>query len=47
MDTRCTRRFPRKALDAVASSPEALAANFKREIDRYAKIVKAGNIKLD
>ena len=33
--------------DAVASSPEELAANFKREIARYAKIIKAGNIRLD
>jgi tripartite-type tricarboxylate transporter receptor subunit TctC len=39
--------MPREALDAVASSPEELAANFKREIARYAKIIKAGNIKLD
>jgi tripartite-type tricarboxylate transporter receptor subunit TctC len=39
--------MPREALDPVASSPEELAANFKREIDRYAKIIKAGNIKLD
>jgi tripartite-type tricarboxylate transporter receptor subunit TctC len=39
--------MPREALDAVASSPEELHANFKREIARYAKIIKAGNIKLD
>jgi hypothetical protein len=31
----------------VASSPEELAANFKREVDRYAKIIKAGNINLE
>jgi tripartite-type tricarboxylate transporter receptor subunit TctC len=36
--------MPREALDPVASSPEELAANFKREIARYAKIIKAGNI---
>lgn len=39
--------MPREALDAVASSPEELAANFRREIARYAKIIKAANIKLD
>jgi tripartite-type tricarboxylate transporter receptor subunit TctC len=39
--------MPREALDAVASSPEQLEANFKREIARYAKIIQAGNIKLD
>jgi tripartite-type tricarboxylate transporter receptor subunit TctC len=39
--------MPREALDPVASSPEELAANFKREIDRYAKIIKAGNINLE
>jgi tripartite-type tricarboxylate transporter receptor subunit TctC len=39
--------MPREALDAVASSPEELHANFKREIARYAKIIKAGNIRLE
>jgi tripartite-type tricarboxylate transporter receptor subunit TctC len=39
--------MPREALDAVASSPEELTANFKREIARYAKIIKEGNIKVD
>jgi len=39
--------MPREALDAVASSPEELQANFKREIARYAKILKAGNITID
>ena len=34
----------REALDPVASSPEELHANFEREIARYAKIIKAGNI---
>ena len=34
----------REALDPVASSPDELHANFKREIARYAKIIKAGNI---
>ena len=39
--------MPREALDAVASSPEELTANFKREIARYAKIIKAGDIRAD
>jgi tripartite-type tricarboxylate transporter receptor subunit TctC len=39
--------MPREALDPVASSPEELAANFKREVDRYAKIIRAGNINLE
>jgi tripartite-type tricarboxylate transporter receptor subunit TctC len=39
--------MPREALDPVASSPEELAANFKREVDRYAKIIKAGDIHLE
>jgi tripartite-type tricarboxylate transporter receptor subunit TctC len=34
----------REALDAVVSTPEALSANFRREIARYAKIIKAGKI---
>jgi tripartite-type tricarboxylate transporter receptor subunit TctC len=34
----------REALDPVLSSPEELSANFRREIERYAKIIKAGNI---
>lgn len=37
----------REALDPVASSPEQLQANFKREIERYAKIIKAGNITVE
>jgi tripartite-type tricarboxylate transporter receptor subunit TctC len=37
----------REALDPVASSPEQLDANFKREIARYAKIIKAGNITVE
>ncbi len=39
--------MPREALDPVASSPEELSANFKREIARYARIIKAGNINLE
>lgn len=37
----------REALDPVASSPAELEANFKREIARYAKIIKAGNITVE
>jgi tripartite-type tricarboxylate transporter receptor subunit TctC len=48
LKTKEIREFmPREALDPVASSPEELAANFKREVARYAKIIKAGNIKLE
>src|SRR5688500_12144261 len=39
--------MPREALDPVASSPAELEANFKREIARYAKIIKAGNIHVE
>jgi tripartite-type tricarboxylate transporter receptor subunit TctC len=39
--------MPREALDPVASTPEELGAQFRREIERYAKIIRAGNIKLD
>jgi tripartite-type tricarboxylate transporter receptor subunit TctC len=39
--------MPREALDAVASSPAELEANFRREIARYAKIIKAGNINVE
>jgi hypothetical protein len=31
----------------VASTPAELGAQFRREIERYAKIIKAGNIRLD
>ncbi|HSE00763.1 MAG TPA: tripartite tricarboxylate transporter substrate binding protein [Burkholderiales bacterium] len=39
--------MPREALDPVASTPAELGAQFRREIERYAKIIKAGNIRLD
>ena len=39
--------MPREALDPVASTPEELGAQFRREIERYAKIIRAGNISLD
>jgi tripartite-type tricarboxylate transporter receptor subunit TctC len=48
MKTEDMRAFMmREALDPVVSSPEELSANFRREIDRYAKIIKAGNITAD
>ena len=37
----------REALDAVVSTPEELQANFRREIDRYAKVIKAGKISVE
>ncbi|MBI4195007.1 MAG: tripartite tricarboxylate transporter substrate binding protein [Betaproteobacteria bacterium] len=37
----------REALDPVASSPAELQANFRREIQRYARIIKAGNITVE
>ena len=33
--------------DPVGSTPEELAVYFKREVDKYAKIIKAGNITAD
>jgi tripartite-type tricarboxylate transporter receptor subunit TctC len=39
--------LPREALDPVASTPEQLGEQFRREIARYAKIIQAANIKLD
>jgi tripartite-type tricarboxylate transporter receptor subunit TctC len=39
--------MPREALDPVASTPEQLGALFRREIARYAKVISAGNIKLE
>ncbi len=48
LKTKEVREFmPREALDPVASSPEELAANFKREVARYGKIIKAGNIRVE
>lgn len=48
MKTEDMRAFMlREALDPVVSTPEELAANFRREIERYAKIIKAGNISAD
>ena len=36
--------YAREGLEPVAGSPEALTAHLKTEIERYAKVIKAGNI---
>ncbi len=48
MNSEDMRTFmPREALDPVVSTPEELQANFKREIERYARLIKAGNITVE
>jgi tripartite-type tricarboxylate transporter receptor subunit TctC len=48
LDTPEMKAFmPREALDAVASSPEELAALLKREIEKYAKVIQRANIRGD
>ena len=39
--------YPREALDPVASSPEELSALLAREIEKYAKVIKLANIRID
>jgi tripartite-type tricarboxylate transporter receptor subunit TctC len=39
--------MPREALDPVGSSPEELAALLKREIPKYAKVIKFAHVRLD
>ena len=39
--------YPREALDPVASSPEELSALLKREIEKYAKVIKLADIRLE
>jgi tripartite-type tricarboxylate transporter receptor subunit TctC len=39
--------MPREALDPVASSPEELGALLKREIAKYAKVIRAANIHME
>ena len=39
--------MPREALDPVASSPEELAALLKSEIEKYARVIRLANIRLD
>jgi tripartite-type tricarboxylate transporter receptor subunit TctC len=38
--------YAREGLDAVGSSPEELSALVKKEIVKYAGVIKKGNIKL-
>lgn len=40
------RFFQREALEPVASSPSELSTMLRREIDKYAKVIKAANIKV-
>ena len=39
--------MPREALDPVVSTPEELGALLKREIEKYAKVIRAANIRVD
>ena len=39
--------YPREALDPVASSPEELSAMFKRDIEKYAKVIQFANVRID
>ncbi len=48
LDTPEIRAFmPREALDPVASSPEELSALLQREIEKYSKVIRLANIRLD
>jgi len=39
--------YPKQALDAVGGSPEELANFFKDEVEKYAKVIKAANIRVE
>lgn len=39
--------YPKQALDPVGSSPEELSDFFKAEVEKYAKVIKAANIRLE
>lgn len=39
--------MPREALDPVGGTPEELGALLKRDVAKYAKVVRAGNIRAD
>jgi len=39
--------YPREALDPVGGSPEELAVFFKDEVEKYAKVIKSANIRLE
>jgi tripartite-type tricarboxylate transporter receptor subunit TctC len=48
LDTGEIKKFyPRQALDAVGSSPEELDKFFREEVDKYAKVIKAANIRIE
>jgi tripartite-type tricarboxylate transporter receptor subunit TctC len=48
LDTPELKTFlPKQALDTVASSPEELDAFFKEEVQKYAKVIKAANIRVE
>ncbi|HET9402948.1 MAG TPA: tripartite tricarboxylate transporter substrate-binding protein [Burkholderiales bacterium] len=39
--------YPREALDPVGGSPEELAVFFKDEVEKYAKVIKSANIRVE
>jgi tripartite-type tricarboxylate transporter receptor subunit TctC len=39
--------YPKQALDAVGGSPEELGDFFKDEVEKYAKVIKAANIRVE
>ncbi len=48
LDTPEIKAFmPREALDPVASSPEELSALLKREIEKYAKVIRLAGIRVE
>jgi tripartite-type tricarboxylate transporter receptor subunit TctC len=45
LDTAEIRKFfQREALDPVASTPEELATMLKRDVEKYARVIRAANI---
>jgi tripartite-type tricarboxylate transporter receptor subunit TctC len=48
LDTPEIKAFmPREALDPVSSSPEELSALLKAEIEKYARVIRLANIRVD
>jgi tripartite-type tricarboxylate transporter receptor subunit TctC len=48
LDTPEMKAFmPNEALDPVASTPEELSALLKREIEKYARVIRVANIRID
>jgi tripartite-type tricarboxylate transporter receptor subunit TctC len=39
--------FPREALDPVASGPDELSALLRHEVEKYAKVIRTANIRMD